>query len=174
MRVAIGLALVTLVSAGCSATRVPAAFKRGSNWTLTRVDLDRSALQSPERRFPTFPPPGKTSFGRVPTADGTLGVSQDGHVIVRVVLYEPIPRSEPFRYLLLDYKGWLDDDRRTIVNPSLTQASLSPIQATHLLLSTTDRGEVRIQGAYGDALHPYVFTFAPRPARTTSVAVPFL
>ena len=168
LALALSLASCTTTSRGPRKPQDP-----GDQWVLARVELDRAAVQHPERRFPLFDPPTASSFGREAYAIGDMGISQEGRVAVTTRIMEPVQGRSLLPHPLLTFSGRLSPDGKRIVDPTKRPAGRSHREATWVSIDLDKKNEVlRLQGFHGDEPHPYILYFTRSAVEAQPVPMP--
>lgn len=167
-------ALLAAVLAGCTSSglnpKVP-----NFQWSLVRMDLDVRYLDN-QGTLPTWSKPSGLDFGMVPQASGYLQTTAGGKIACQVVIQEPVinynGRSDLLEYRLVDFFGIRSEDGKKLILPDESSRSAPLGVATVFHVEDLGHGQLRLQGATGDKMLPYIYYFDAAPTRPGLISVP--
>ncbi len=167
------LCALTLLGA-CTAPGVDPHAKN-NQWTLIRVELDRS-LMAYRGILPAFERPTGAAGNGVPRAKGTLRVNDFGRVACSVAVFEPIVGLGGTRTIiehpLIRFYGRMTKDGRSFVLEDDDQG-VRLGQATVLHVQRGSNKDLRLQAATGSQMLPYVYWFKSGARPAPPVSIPY-
>ena len=167
--------LGALLLCGACSSRGVDPLTEDAQWTLARMELDRSLLGN-LGALPTFQAPAGAVGAGIPRAKGTLHVNDYGKVACEISVFEPVVALGGTRavieHRLVRFYGRMVDGGRLFVREDRNQSSRLG-DATVLHAEQQSDGYVRLTAATGSKKLPYVYWFRPGARPAPPINIPY-
>ncbi len=167
--------LSCLLLCGACRTRGVDPRTEDTQWTLARMELDKSLLGN-LGALPTFQAPAGSVGAGVPRAKGTLRVNDYGKVACEIAVFEPVVGLGGTRavieHRLVRFYGRMVDGGRLFVREDRSQSARLG-DATVLHVEQRPDGYVKLTAATGAKKLPYVYWFRQGARPAPPINIPY-